>query len=1031
MYMSAAQQEDRMKLHARIWVLALLTGVLFAGVATSANAAGRIQSFFAANCKVETCAKPAKESEELEKAETEGESQAGAHPKAGVTDFTVANFEPDPKGAFDKGVVAPLGVLSHIRTDVAPGVSTNPEATVKKCTTAQLGKELAGTGFYEKTECPAESLIGENKAVVYAGLPEQGGAGDLKLSGNVYNLVQPEGLTSLSGVALELPKPFTEAILSKTPYKGIKAIVEGQYYAHTLIEGNVEWGIEPNGTEKADYHDFFEIKVGTALPTVSSRLIFKGQVGSEATGRFISNPTSCTGTGPQTTTKLKLEFTEGPPSTETYKTPIGTSGCGLVPFAPAFALQQSTTAPDQPDGITTEFSEPHNGEEKGLDSAQVNNAVVTLPPGLTLNPSAANGLEACTPEQFGYAPDGRATTNPVNCPEGSELGTVSLNVPGLPNGSLTGKAFLGGPSSGPITGPPYTMFVSAESKYYHVIVRLKGEAVPNETTGQLTATFAHNPEQPFSNLTVHLKGGPLAPLANGVQCEASTATTTFSPFTNEAAVSPTANFEVTGCAATIPFALSQSTSYENGNAGGNTSYSFTITRGDGQQYLQKIKTTLPQGLVGVIPAVTLCQEPQAAAGTCSSASRVGTATVTAGSGRIPYTFTGPVYMTGPYNGAPFGLSIAVPAVAGPFNLGTVVTRSTINIDPTTAQVTAESTLPTIIKGVPMRLRSVNVNINKQGFLLNPTSCSSLATVSAVTSTLGTVQEGLSSPLQLANCGALGFKPSFKAVTSGKTSRLNGASLETTITQGAGQANIKSVEVTLPTQLVSRQHTNEKACLPQVFAANPSNCPQESLVGSAKAVTPTLPGTMSGPAYLVARGGAQFPDLDLVLDGSGVRIILKGHTFIHNNRTITDFESTPDVPVSSITVKLPTQPYSALAPNGNLCTTPLIMPTVITGWNGVVVKQNTALTVKDCGVQITGHKVVGKTAFLTVQTFAAGRITGSGAGVGTVSRNFGSPQRAVSLKLRKHHGHGKVTLKVSFKPKAKGLPSSTASVTVRY
>jgi hypothetical protein len=999
--------------------------------APAAQAAAGIESFFASNCKVNTCKKVAP-AEEKEKAELEGFTQAGGHPNFGITDFKI-----DTTGAFPNE--APSGVVTHIRTDVAPGVSTNPQA-VSKCSLGEFGSELPGTGFFLAPTCKGESEIGVNQAVVYLGPKPSPEGGDLPLEGNVYNLVQPTGLASDFGVALKLEKALTEHILSGTPYKGTSAEKE-QYYAHTLIEGNVEWGAEAAGTGKADYHDYFEINVSPALPLISSRLIFKGNIGE---GGFLTNPTSCTGVGPQTTTTLHLQFEGGEAAKETYKTPIGTEGCGLVPFEPGFKLKQATKASDTPDGITTELSLPHdpNPGAGHYDSSQVKTATVTLPEGITMNPSAAAGLEACTPEEIGIG-----TKNPVSCPEGSKLGSVTLNVPGLPAGSLQGNVYLGGPPSGPITGgsnpaePEYTVYISAESERYGVDVRLKGTVKPNALTGQLTTTFTENPEQPFSELILHFNGGPLAPLANGLKCEASTATTTFAPFTNTVAKSPTASFEVTGCPATLPFVLAQSTQYEPRTGGGHSSYTFNLSRENGQQYLQKVTTTLPSGVVGEIPDVTLCGEPQAAQGTCGSASKIGTISVASGSGSSPYTFNGSVYMTGPYNGAPFGLSVVVPAVAGPFNLGTIVTRSTININPTTTRVTAETVMPTIVKGIPIRMRSLSVDVNRQGFLLNPTNCAVEATESTLESTSKTIQSGLSSPFQAEGCSALAFKPTFTASTGAKHSKTQGASLVTTLAMPGGQSNIKSVFVTLPKQLPSRLTTLQKACLLKVFEANPLNCKKESPgseVGTATAITPTLSVPMKGPAFLVSHSGEAFPSLELVLEGQGVRVIVEGKTDIKKGITTTNFAATPDVPVSSITVNLPLGPHSALTTenvNTNLCTAKLTMPTVITGQNGKVVKYSTKISPTGCGVQIVGHKVVGSTLYLTVQAYAAGRISGGGSGLSTAFRTVGGASRTTLKVPLSSAGRGrrrpfKVKVRVGFVPKKKGAHSS-ASVTVRF
>jgi hypothetical protein len=1018
----------------RISLATFLALAAFVLAASPAQAALGIEVFFAGNCKVNTCKKEVGETpaEEKAKAEAEGFTQAGGHPNFGVTDFTVDTFT---EGSGHK---EPTGVVTHVRTDVAPGVSTNPEA-VPKCSFAEFGEEtLPGSGLFTKPNCP-EAVVGEEKVVVYAGSI----VGDLPLEGTTYNLVQANGLSSETGSALLLPTFLTKAELEKAfaeeghplgePTE--KALEEKEWYSHTLIEGNVEWGAQAAGTGKADYHDYFEVKVSPSLPLISSRLIFKGNIG---TGGYLTNPTSCTGVGPQTTTTLTLTPKEGSPVKETATTPIGSENCGLVPFLPTFALTPETTQSDQPDGITTTVALPHNSNPEELDSSQLRTASVTLPEGMTLNPSAAAGLEACTPAQARI----KSEVKGVACPAASEIGTVTLNVPGLPAGSLEGKIYLGGPESGPITGPPYTIYVDAESERYGISVRLQGSVTPNEETGRVTTSFANNPEQPFSSFTLHFKGETLAPIANPLTCGTATTETILDPYTGTPAQSPSSSFVVDSndagapCASPLPFALSQSTQNQSANAGGYTSFTVNLARADGQQYLRQVRTVLPAGLVAAIPKVTQCGEAQANAGTCPSASQIGTATVTAGAGATPYQFSGPVYLTGPYNGAPFGLSIAVPAVAGPFNLGTVVTRATVNVDPTTARVIVASVLPTIVKGVPLRLRTISVAVNKQGYLFNPTNCGILATESLLTSTFKATQS-LSSPLQLANCDKLAFKPSFKSASTARTSKANGASLETTINQAAGQANLKSVVVQLPKQLPSRLTTLQKACPAATFEANPYRCPAGSYVGGARANTPTLPGKMTGPAVLVSHGGAAFPDLDLVLEANGVRVIVVGNTDIKKGITTTSFKTTPDVPVTSVTVNLPVGPHSALAANGNLCAKPLTMPTTITGQNGKVVKQKTKIRVRGCGVRVAGKKVVGNVAYLTVQTYAPGRISGSGSNLATVYRHLRHAQKKASLKVPLSSGGRRkgrplrVRVRVGFFPKKRGEHTSVAYTTVTF
>jgi hypothetical protein len=823
-------------------------------------------------------------------------------------------------------------------------------------------------------------------------------------------------------------------------------------FAHTLIEGDVEWGAEPAGTGKADYHDFFEINVSPKLPLIQSRLSFKGNVGPLGKGGFITNPTACTGTGPQTTTTLHVESEKKEVAGATYTTPIGAEGCEEVPFAPAFRLQPETTRSDAPDGIITELEIPHTPKASELDSAQLKEAVVKLPEGMTLNPSAARALEACTPEEIGIH-----TTNPVACPEASKLGTVTIETPDLPPGSLQGKIYLGGPASGPITGPPYTIYLDAESARYGVSVRVRGETTPDPSSGQVTTVFPENPEQPLGDAILRFTGGALAPIANPLACGAATTTTVLTPFTSPFAPpqNPLSSFTVDadgkggGCTAPLPFSWTQSTSGQPAGAGafGTTSYTFNLARSDGQQYLAKVATTLPAGLVGAIPNVTLCGEPQASQGTCPAASQIGTAAVTVGAGSEPYPLSAPVSLTGPYGGGPFGLSIPVHAAAGPFDFGTVLTRAAITIDPYTARVSATSSaLPTIVQGVPVRLKSVSVEVNRANFLFNPTNCGALATQTTLTSTFGLTQPLAPSPFPVTNCGTLGFTPSFTAASSANVSKLNGAALQVNVTQSPHQANIRSVVTSLPPQLVSRLTTLQQACAEATFAADPSRCPAGSNVGVATATTPVLPGTLSGPAILVSHGGAAFPDLDILLDGSGVRTILVGNTDIKNGVTTSTFATLPDVPVSSFSLSLPTGPHSLLTTNGSVCAQPLVMPTTITAQNGAQITQSTRISVAGCPaakasrcVTILKRKLVRHVLKLTVRVCAAGRLSARGRYLTRASRKLRKAS-TTTLKLsltragvRAMHRHRRLRVRVSlsFAPQRHGAARSGASTTVAF
>lgn len=403
-----------------------------------------------------------------------------------------------------------------------------------------------------------------------------------------------------------------------------------------------------------------------------------------------------------------------------------------------------------------------------------------------------------------------------------------------------------------------------------------------------------------------------------------------------------------------------------------------------------------------------------------------------GIGGDPYSVTGGrVYITGPYDGAPFGLSIVEPAVAGPFNLGTVVVRAKIEVNPLTAQLTATTdptgpyAIPTILDGIPLQIRHVNVTIDRERFTFDPTSCEKMAMTSSIGSAQGAVSN-VSVPFQVTNCGSLPFEPTFAVSTSAKTSRKEGASLKVEMTfpkEALGKtANVGYVQVKLPKQLPSRLSTLQKACVQRVFEANPAGCPEESIVGHAKVITPVLHAPLEGPAYFVSNGTAKFPELILVLQGEGVTIDLHGETFISKKGiTSSTFETVPDAPFSSFELTLPEGPHSALAANGDLCKKRLQMPTTIVGQNNSSIEDQTLISVEGCGkkIEIDSHKFKHKTLELRVTVPAAGKLTATGRGL-TTARAKAKGRETLTLKLHERKGakrHTKVT--VAFKPRGEG------------
>jgi hypothetical protein len=954
--------------------------------APSARAAFGVegQNFEAATCVTSTCTYASVRADP-----GEAYTQAAGHPEDGITTFEFNHRQGTLGGE-------PEGAVKNIRVDLPPGLAANPEA-VPACPIAA----------FQSNTCSPDTQVGVNELTVFDGI-------DLTIPGTVYNLQQPAGL----------PLDF-----------GIHVAVEPLVSVDIYLEGHVSWS--------TDYHEYFEIRnvpregegLGLKVPlsVLKSRLIFNGQAGD---GAFLTLPSACSST---TTSSLEVESWEGQLSRTQTHAPAGVEGCGAVPFKPTVTVTPEDAQSDEPDGASTDVHAPQGADAGTPNTSDIRDAQVTLPEGLTLDPSAAHGLQACTAAEIAIG-----STAPVSCPAASKVGSVNIETD-LPPGSLGGNVYLGSPSGATITGPPYTIYLDAESAY-GVSVRLAGQLEPNPLTGRLQVTFDENPQLPFTDLVIKLDGGPRAPLANPLTCNGVQTEGLLAPYTGGPSALTTAPFASTGCPVPLAFSIAQDAHNSTAAAGAHSSYTLALARSDGQQYISSLETLLPAGLVGSIPSVPLCQEPAAAAGTCSPSSEIGTVTISAGAGPEPYAFSGHVFLTGPYGGAPFGLSIPVDAAAGPFDLGSgqcdcVLTRAAINIDPHSGRVIVTSTLPSIVKGVPLRLRSISLTVSRPGFLTNPTSCGVLSSDTKLTSAAATTAV-LHSPFEASGCSALAFKPALTASTLASASKRSGAALEVNVTQGPGQANIRSVHVQLPAALPSRLSTLQKACPAATYEANPYACPSASRVGSAAVRTPVLPDRLAGPAYLVSRGGAGFPDLDLLLQGDGVRVILVGNTNIAGGITTSTFPSIPDVPVSAFSLSLPMGPDSVLSAYGSLCAKPLVMPTTLVAQNGAQVKQNTRIALSGCAgsasaVRILSRKIDGHTLILRVRTLAAGRITVSGANLRAVTRRLARAQTStlrVPLSRAAIRAFAvrrllRVAVHVRFVPSRKGEPSTSTSTSL--
>jgi hypothetical protein len=677
---------------------------------------------------------------------------------------------------------------------------------------------------------------------------------------------------------------------------------------------------------------------------------------------LLSNPSQCSA---PLTAELETDSWEAPGLFASEPVPMGAAtGCDQLPFEPSVSMLPDTLEAGAPAGYTFNLRLPQNDEAEGLASADVKRTAVTLPAGTVISPSAADGLGDCSNEQFELK-SGKLG----NCPRDSQVGEVRVKTPALEE-RMSGQVYLGSPECEPCSprdaqeGKMVRLFLQFSSEGEGgIVVKLEGHGDINQQTGQITTVFENTPQLPFSELQLILTGGERATLANPRSCGTATTTSDLTPWSTPYTpdATPSSSFEVDENCFGPRFNPSFTAGTTSNQAGGYSPFTLSFGREDADQFLNGIQLQMPPGLLGMISRVKLCGEPQAVEGTCGAESQIGEVSVETGPGTDPFLVTGgKVFITGPYKGAPYGLSIVVPAKAGPYTLsgttgkGSVVVRSAISVNPSDAALTVTSDpLPTELDGIPLQLRRVNVTVGtSNNFTFNPTNCGKMEVKGTLTSVANAVANPASS-FQVTNCAGLKFKPSFSAQTSAKTSKADGASLLFKLAYPANavtsEAWFSKMKFDIPKQLPARLTTIQKACVARVFEANPAACPAASNIGRAVVHTPILPVAVEGPVYFVSYGGQKFPEVVLVLQGDGVTVDLHGETNISKaGVTSAVFRSVPDVPFETAEVYVPTGPFSEFTALGSVCTQNLTMPVAFTPQNGgAEIHQNTKIGVTGC------------------------------------------------------------------------------------
>jgi hypothetical protein len=905
------------------------------------------------------------------------DTRAGSHPYQLTTSFALNQNANEPTGNGREKYVRPPALPQNLNFRLPPGQIGNATA-VAQCSDLDFATNVGGV---EENLCAQDTAIG----VATITLDEPKALGLATYPVALFNLVPAPGEPARFGFEV-LANPV---ILDTSVRSG-----PGEDYGVTVSSDNITqivnflsatvtfWGTP--GDPSHDQSRGWNCLLGGH---------WSGEDGGPCQPQkqakpsaFLTMPTNCVAPFASTVdgdswTSLVSERQFLAPlsySLEEARQSLALTNCNQLAFAPSISAEPTTDKASAPSGLdfNIDFHDEGLTNGGGVAQSQMKNTVVTLPEGFTINPSSGVGLGACT--RADYAAETLESPPGAGCPNDSTLGTVEIESPLLTQ-KIHGTLFIAQPYENPFSEPGHpngslvAIYIVAKNPETGILIKLPGRVDRNPVTGQLTTVFENNPQLPFDHFNFHFREGAQAPLISPATCGTFTTKAELTPWSEPTdTLAETSSFTITkgydggACPSggIPPFHPGIESGTLNNNAGAFTPFYLHLTRNDGEQEISGFSTNLPSGLTGDLSGIPFCPEAAIAGArtktggeeeanpSCSAASQVGHTLVGTGVGPVLAYVPGKIYLAGPFHGAPFSLVSITSAVVGPFDLGTVVLRFGLAIDPYTAKVsvtpTSSEPIPTILHGIVTHVRDIRVYIDRNKFTLNPTSCNPLAIGSTLTSDLGAAQT-VTSPFQASNCQALGFKPIFKVSTSGKTSRVKGASLTVKLSYPAGaQANISKVKVDLPKQLPSRLTTLQKACTAAQFNANPAGCPAASIVGHAKAITPLIPVPLEGPAYFVSHGGEQFPDLIMVLQGYGVTIDLVGSTFINKaGITSSTFKTVPDQPVGSFELTLPQGKFSALAANGNLCKTKLTMPTAFDAQNGASVHQTTKITVTGC------------------------------------------------------------------------------------
>ncbi len=843
-------------------------------------------------------------------------TQAGSHPNNAWTDFRLSTeIRSTPSGPQEW----PTEALRDARVDLPPGIVGNPQG-IPTCSIEQINRNAPNGG-----SCPIGSQVG---TVTLWKIGAQGTPGSPAAAIQpLYNMKAPHGTAALLGFIVSPVPVYIEAKLRPEDNYAVtgEALNASTLFALEGAKAEI-WGVPADQS-----HDALRglqpaggcIFASDGTPT--GNLCPSPDAANPRP--FFTLPTSCVG---PVETFIEVGTWEGDVDDSSFishdnatpvPNPIGNDGCEDVPFTPTVSVAPTSTTPDSASGVDAEISVPSDGLEdpEGLSQAHLKKTVVTLPEGMSVNPSGATGLAGCSDAQLGLGTDVEPS-----CPDGSKIGTVDVESPVIEE-HLTGEVVLRTPNStDPMSGEMLRLAIVARSVERGLLVKLPGSATADPVTGQLVATFDDNPQLPFSDLKVKFTGGPRGTLAMPQSCGEFSTGSVLSPWSGNAPDLSATAFDVAGNCS-FGFAPKLSAGMSSPAARGSGDFSFRFSREDGEQWVDGLTANLPKGLLASVKDVPLCSSADAAAGSCPAGSRIGTVDATAGSGS-PFVLErkGSAYLTQGYKGCAYGLMVKVPVIAGPFDasspetdLGNVVVRQKVCVDLITAEVSAISDpFPTIWHGIPLRVRSVTVKVDRSGFMLNPSDCSAKRIVAQLHSAPGNTADA-GTPFQAAGCANLPYKPKLALSLTGKRQVTTGKhpGVKATVTQqGVAEAGIEQAVVRLPKSL-ALDPENAQALCEFEGGTKPdleNHCPAGSIVGRARAKTPLLKNDLVGNVYFVKNvridptTGNEIRTLPMIVVAlrGEIAVNLKGESSTTKaGKLVNTFANVPDAPISQFNLNI--------------------------------------------------------------------------------------------------------------------------------